>query len=96
MDENTFQRKLAEMIAEIGTLPAADRDKLELLAKQTHERHQQLKATVASIQESIDFVRLSIKYLLFDLEATRRENAQLRNMLDDQQDPLTQDGGPFE
>ena len=87
MNEETFQRKLAELIAEIGTLPAAERDKLELLAEQTRERHRQLKQTVSSLQESIDFVRLSIKYLLFDLEATRRENAQLRKMLDDNAQP---------
>ena len=83
MNEDTFQRKLAELIAEIGTLPAGERDKLELLAEQTRERHKQLKKTVTSLQESIDFVRLSIKYMLFDLEATRRENAQLRKMLED-------------
>ena len=83
MNEETFQRKLAELIAEIATLPAGEREKLELLAAQTRERHKQLKETVSSLQESIDFVRLSIKYLLFDLEATRRENAQLRKMLDE-------------
>ncbi|MGB2987089.1 MAG: hypothetical protein WBE26_14545 [Phycisphaerae bacterium] len=83
MNEETFQRKLAELIAEIATLPASERGKLELLAEQTRERHQQLKETVSSLQESIDFVRLSIKYMLFDLEATRRENEQLRKMLDD-------------
>ena len=71
------------MIAEIATLPAGERDKLELLAEQTRERHRQLKETVSSLQESIDFVRLSIKYMLFDLEATRRENQELRRMLDD-------------
>jgi hypothetical protein len=38
---------------------------------------------VSSLQESIDFLRLSIKYLLFDLEATKRENAQLRKMLEE-------------
>ena len=83
MNEETFQRKLSELIAEIGTLPASDRGKLEMLAEQTRERHQQLKETVNSLQESIDFVRLSIKYMLFDLEATRRENEQLRKMLDE-------------
>ena len=83
MNEETFQRKLAELIAEIGTLPAGERDKLELLAEQTRERHRQLKETVSSLQESIDFVRLSIKYMLFDLEATRRENEQLRRLLDE-------------
>ncbi len=84
MNEETFQRKLAELIAEIGTLPTGDRDKLDMLAEQTRERHRQLKETVNSLQESIDFVRLSIKYMLFDLEATRRENDQLRKMLEDQ------------
>ena len=83
MNEDTFQRKLAELIAEIGTLPADERGTLELLAAETQERHRQLKETVSCLQESIDFVRLSIKYMLFDLEATRRENAQLRKMLDE-------------
>jgi len=87
MNEETFQRKLAELIAEIGTLPADERDKLELLAEQTRERHRQLKETVNTLQESIDFVRLSIKYLVFDLEATRRENSQLRKLLEDDQQP---------
>lgn len=92
MDEGTFQRKLAELIAEIGTLPADKRDKLEMLAEQTRQRHEQLKQTVNSLQESIDFIRLSIKYMLFDLEATRRENAQLRKLLDDQQQQPPQAG----
>jgi len=83
MNEETFQRKLAELVAEIGTLPAGEREKLESLAAETKERHKQLKATVSSLQESIDFLRLSIKYMLFDLEATRRENNYLRKMLED-------------
>ena len=37
---------------------------------------------MSSLQDSIDFLRLSIKYLIFDLEATRRENEQLRKMLE--------------
>lgn len=83
MNEETFQRKLAELVAEIGTLPEPDRERLELLAEQTKERHKQLKETVGQLQDSIDFLRLSIKYMLFDLEATRRENAQLRKMLEE-------------
>lgn len=83
MNEETFQRKLAELIAEIATLPEGERGRLEVLAEQTKERHRQLKETVHSLQESIDFVRLSIKYMLFDLEATRRENEHLRKMLDE-------------
>ena len=85
MNEQTFQHKLAELVAEIGTLPEDERQKLEMLAQETKERHSQLKKTVTNLQESIDFLRLSIKYLLFDLEATRRENGYLRKMLEDNQ-----------
>jgi hypothetical protein len=84
MDEATFQRKLAELVAEISTLPPGERQKLQLLAEQTKQRHKELKETVSNLQESLDFLRLSIKYLLFDLEATRRENAYLRKMIEDE------------
>lgn len=94
MNEQTFQKKLAELVAEIGTLPEADRAKLEMLAEETRARHQKLKQTVNNLQESIDFLRLSIKYLLFDLEATRRENAQMRKMLEDNN--KADEGGPSE
>ncbi len=90
MDESTFQRKLAELVAEISTLPPAERQKLQLLAEQTRQRHKELKETVTSLQESLDFLRLSIKYLLFDLEATRRENAYLRKMIEE--DPGSRGG----
>jgi septal ring factor EnvC (AmiA/AmiB activator) len=90
MNEETFQRKLAELVAEIGTLPASEREKLETLAEETKERHRQLKETVSSLQESIDFLRLSIKYMLFYLEATRRENNYLRKMLEDNSDNSSQ------
>lgn len=86
MDEATFQKRLSELVAQIGSLPEPDRAKLNLLAEETRQRHQELKKTVSGLQESIDFLRLSIKYLLFDLEATRRENAYLRRMLEEQKD----------
>ena len=85
MDENVFQKKLAELVEEIDTLPEAERVRLESLAAETKQRHKKLKETVSSLQDSIDYLRLSIKYLLFDLEATRRENEQLRRMLEDGQ-----------
>jgi nitric oxide reductase activation protein len=84
MDESTFQQKLTELVQEIGALPAGERAKLTALAEQTKERHQKLKQTVASLQDSLDYLRLSIKYLLFDLEATRRENNYLRKMLEEE------------
>lgn len=92
MDEAVFQSKLAELMGEISTLPKAEREKLTELAQQTQERHQRLKKTVSDLQESLDYLRLSIKYLVFDLEATRRENGYLRKIIE--QGQTRHDGGP--
>ena len=83
MSEHEFQTKLAELMGEISTLPASERAKLERLAVDTRQRHERLRQTVNSLQESLDYLRLSIKYLVFDLEATRRENTYLRKMLEE-------------
>lgn len=82
MDEAMFQSKLAELMEEISTLPKGERDKLTALAAKTQERHQKLRKTVSDLQESLDYLRVSIKYLVFDLEATRRENRYLRELLE--------------
>jgi len=82
MDEVEFQKRLTELVAEIETLPEGERDRLLHLAQETKDRHDQIKKNVSALQESLDYLRLGIKYLLFDLEATRRENSYLRKMLE--------------
>lgn len=83
MDEAVFKQQLSELVSEINLLPETERQKLSMLAEQTRQRHEEIKKTVTSLHESIDFLRLSIKYLMFDLEATRRENKYLRKMLEE-------------
>ncbi len=85
MDEAAFQKKLRELVAQIDTLPDGERQRLKAMAAETQTRHADIKKSVGAMQENIDFLRLWIKYMLFDLEATRRENAYLRKMLE--QDP---------
>lgn len=84
MNEQEFQTKLADLMNQINTLPEGDRGPLEQLAQETKSRHETMKKTIADLQESLDYLRLSIKYLVFDLEATRRENEYLRRLLDKQ------------
>ncbi len=88
MNEQEFQTKLAELMGEISTLPPTERQKLERLADETRQRHERLKRTVSSLQESLDYLRLSIKYLVFDLEATRRERDAHRTKPTDNDLPL--------
>ena len=72
MDETLFEKKLNELVSEIGSIP-----------KHTKDSHKKLKKSISSLQESLDYLRVSIKYMLFDLEATRRENNYLRKLLED-------------
>lgn len=88
MNENEFQQKLGDLISQIGKLPEGERGPLEKLAVETQNRHEKVKKTIDELQESLDYLRLSIKYLVFDLEATRRENQYLRKLIE------TQNGRP--
>ena len=81
MDQRDFEEKLGELIGEIERLPMERREHLHKLVEETRERHQKIRATVRGLQDSLDYLRLSVKYLVFDLEATRRENEYLRKMI---------------
>lgn len=81
MNDQDFQAKLAELLEQIEQLPSDQRPKLEELAEETRRRHQRMRQTLSELQESLDYLRLSVKYLVFDLEATRRENKYLRSLL---------------
>ncbi|MHC4127324.1 MAG: hypothetical protein ACYTE6_07590 [Planctomycetota bacterium] len=82
MDEQAFQIKLTELMNKIKQLPEQERPTLERLAKDAKKRRERIQASVAELQESLDYLRLTIKYLVFDLEATRRENAYLRKLVE--------------
>lgn len=82
MNEQDFQAKLSDLLTQIDELPADQRDELTKLAEETKLRRAKMQATIKGLQESLDHLRLSVKYLVFDLEATRRENAYLRQLLD--------------
>jgi regulator of replication initiation timing len=82
MNEQDFQAKLTDLMQQLDALPSPAREQLQQLATDTRERHARMKKTVTELQDSLDYLRLSIKYLVFDLEATRRENQYLRKLLD--------------
>lgn len=83
MDEVNFESKLNDLAKEIESVPAPQRDQLLSLIQQAGKHHKQLKQSVDSLQESLDYLRVSVKYLVFDLEATRRENVYLKKLLKD-------------
>ncbi len=96
MNEQDFQQKLSDLIQQIDTLPEGQRGPLSDLARETKDRHERMRKTVADLQESLDYLRLSVKYLVFDLEATRRENDYLRKLIEAQSRRDQNDDPPHE
>ena len=85
MDDRNFQQKLSELVNEIDRLPSDEKKRLNNIADEAKARQARMKKMIATLTENLDYLRLSVKYLVFDLEATRRENKYLRDMLEKQQ-----------
>jgi len=83
MDDAVFEERINELVKEIGSVPAPNKARLLELAKKTGQSHKKLTKSVERLQESLDCLRVSVKYLVFDLEATRRENEALKKALND-------------
>ncbi|MHC4114721.1 MAG: hypothetical protein ACYSSL_05310 [Planctomycetota bacterium] len=83
MDESKLEGKLNELVKEFGGGAELQDMKLATRAKKARENHKKLQKSVNRLQESLDYLRICIKYQLFDLEATRRENKYLRKMLEE-------------
>lgn len=83
MDEAQLEDKVKELVKEFGGTIDPQYKKLAMLTKEAQDSQKQLQKGVCSLQESLDYLRVCIKYQLFDLEATRRENKYLREMLEE-------------
>lgn len=81
MKDDEFQKRLEAIIKTADSLPGEMRDKMLQIIEETRKRHQKIKDNGKIIQDSVDHLRVSVKYLVFDLEATRRENEILRRRL---------------
>jgi len=84
MDISAVETRLNELLNEISDIPVGRGKKLLLLTQKAKSIDPKLKNE--TIDESLDHLRLIIKYLLFDVEATRRENSYLRKMLEGRED----------
>lgn len=84
MSEELFQKKLLDLIDEIKRFPESKREILEMFACETGNKYEDLRKSLMVLQGTLDSLRLNVTYLLFDLEATKKENAALRKKLEEQ------------
>lgn len=90
MDEITFQDKMNQIFERIRELPGAQAQAATDAADSAEARRARVQSSINELQDALDYLRLSVKYLVFDLEATRRENAYLRRMIEQSNRERTQ------
>ena len=81
MDDVNFREKLFELLKDIDGVVTPEKSRVIHLARKTKQDSELLQQKLSHLQQSLDSLRLGLKYLIFDLEATRRENNELRKRL---------------
>ena len=78
-DEHTFDRRMSALLQQLATLPEG----LESSFPEGGggDRNEKVRTALDNLQSSMDWLRVSVKYLVFDLEATKRDNERLRGLL---------------
>lgn len=80
--DEKFERVLEDLLDKLGDYPSRltkEQRPKNCIVKNTN----QTEKALYSIQATIEDMRLCIKYLLFDLDATRRENVYYKKLLGD-------------
>lgn len=80
--ENDLPRELVDLAKAIAVLPDSQQKDLEGIYVRVVESVKRRRRILALVQEALAQLRLDIKYLMFDLEVTRRERDELRERLD--------------
>lgn len=77
-------KDVAELAAAVANLPAEHRSRIEPLMFRVVDSTKRRRRILNLVQEALSQLRLDMKYLVFDLEATRRERDALRQGQDDE------------
>lgn len=75
--------ELQELIQAINALPQRQRESLQPALSRVVECSTRRRRILNLVQEALSQLRLDMKYLVFDLEATRRERDELRQRIEE-------------
>ena len=83
MNDDIRENKSDEMEKAIDSLLEAQQERLAGLMVQTMHNLQNPKESIEVLQELSEYLRIFVKYVLFDIEATQRENTTLKKAIED-------------
>lgn len=75
--------ELQEMLRAIEALPEGYRESLQPAVNRVVECSTRRRRILNLVQEALSQLRLDMKYLIFDLEATRRERDAMKQELEE-------------
>ncbi len=78
-------QEILDLVVAVNKLPQHHRHLLDPVLLKVIEGTGRRKRILGLVQEALSQLRLDMKYLMFDLEATRRERDALRDELEDGQ-----------
>lgn len=81
--QDQLPQELNELRGQLDRLPLHWREKLLPLCERVSHFTRLQSKLVRIAQDAVDQLQLDVKYLLFDLEATRRERDELREILEE-------------
>jgi hypothetical protein len=73
---------LMELSTALAALPAEQRRTIEPLLARVIESNSRRRRILGLVQDALGQLRLDMKYLMFDLEATRRERDEFQRKLE--------------
>lgn len=80
-EANELPADIVELTHLIGSLSAADRLRIEPVLARVIDSTKRRRRILSLVQDALSQLRLDMKYLVFDLEATRRERDAYRQRL---------------
>ena len=76
-------REIIDFAKHIAQLPEEYQDDMEAAYNRVVDSVRRRRRILGLVQEALSQLRLDIKYLMFDLEMTRRERDELRGRMED-------------
>lgn len=83
-DAEVLPAEMLELERVISQVHGAERAQLQLSWQRVADSFQRRRRILNLVQEALSQLRLDVKYLMFDLETTRRERDQLQAQLEEE------------
>jgi hypothetical protein len=82
-ENDDIPNDVLELTELLLALPAEHRQKIDPVLSRVLESTKRRRRILGLVQDALSQLRLDMKYLMFDLEATRRERDELRHKSDE-------------